>query len=351
MPATAQEIADAGLAALDFYERNKPEDQIATERPLLKKLRATEREFPGGKQYIVEQLRKSYGSNFQWYYGAARVTYNARQNLEQSNWAWTGCHDGFFLDEDRLFQNGITMTDGAGGKMTAAEKVALTDLLAEEAEALDLGFQEKFDYELHLDGTQDADALVGLDQLVDTVPGSGSVGGLSRSTYTWWRNHAVGSLGSATIIAAMETAWRACVRNGGRPDFILAGEDFIDTYRAALLAKGTYQLNPAATPRYDGSVGDGIMGTDTGLTFQGVPIVWDPVFADLDAALSPSIDYVDRCYFLNCRHIRLRPGRGHNMINRRPPREYDRYVHYWAKTWKGAVTMRRANAHAVLSVS
>lgn len=352
MPATTQEISDAGLAALDYYLKNPPEDQIATARPLMDKLRSREQEFPGGKQYVVEQLRVTYASNFQWYYGAQAVTYNSRQTLKQSQFPWRGCHDGYFLDEDRLLRNGISMHDGARGNMSADERVALTDLVKEEATALLLGFDEKFDYDLHRDGTHNAEALAGIDALVSTTPAAdATVGGLNGQDLTYWRNHAVGSLNSTTIIPAMETAWRACVRNGGAPDFILAGDDFIDIYRAALLAKGEYQMAPTGVQRFDGGVGMGTKGTETGLYFKGLPIVWDPVFADLDAALSPSIDYVDRCYFFNCRHMRLRPARGHNRINRTPPREYNRYVHYWAVTWKGALTINRRNAHAVLSVA
>lgn len=352
MPFTSQEISDAGKIGLDFFLRNNPIDQIGTERPLLKKLMGMSKEFPGGKQYVTEQLRKSYGSNFQWYYGSQAVTYNSRQNIEQAQFAWRGAHDGFFLDEDRLLQNGISMeADGKGGNFTAAEEIALTDLLQEETEALRLGFEEKFDYELHLDGTQNTESLPGLDLLVSTTPTTGTVGGLNAANYTWWRNSATGSLNSSTIIAAMETSWRSCTRNGGRPDFILAGEDFIDTYRAALLAAGSYEQNTSGIKVYDGGVGMQTSGVDTGLAFKGVPITWDPVLQDLDDDLSPTIDYVDRCYFLNCRHMKMRPARGHNMVSRRPPREYNRYVMYWALTWKGAFTTNRRNAHSVLSVA
>ena len=35
MPFTPQEIQEAGKAAIDFYLKNKPIDQIAVERPIL----------------------------------------------------------------------------------------------------------------------------------------------------------------------------------------------------------------------------------------------------------------------------------------------------------------------------
>jgi hypothetical protein len=98
----------------------------------------------------------------------------------------------------------------------------------------------------------------------------------------------------------------------------------------------------------DGGVGNGI---STGLYFKGVELIWDPVFDLLDTLDTPTILWADRCYFLNMRFIKLRPIKGHWMVSRRPPRVYDRYVHYWALTSKAALTTRKRNAHAVLALA
>lgn len=346
MPFTSTEIQNAGKAALDFYVKNKPIDQIGTERPLLKRLMADKKSFPGGKQYIVEQLRKSYDSNFQWFYGDGQVTYNKRQSLEQAQYAWRSCHDGFALSEDDLFQNGITLIEGKGGVNSGAERVQLTNLLQEHIEVLREGFEEKFDYELHGDGTQSTDAIEGLHALISPTPTTGTVGGLNRATYTWWRNKATTSIAAANLLDEMEKAWRACSRNGGRPNFIIAGEDFIDAYRAqanssnrVIIQNGNMAQSEGATSEY---------------TWHGVPIVWDPVFADLDtnsAFGSATYPWQKRCYFINTRHMRLRPAKGHDMVTRTPPRVYNRYTYYWGLTWKGGLTVNRMNAHAVLVIA
>lgn len=65
MPFTTQEISDAGKVGLDFYLKNTPIDQIDVERPFLKALNGRKSSAPGAKQYIVEQLRVRYQSNFQ----------------------------------------------------------------------------------------------------------------------------------------------------------------------------------------------------------------------------------------------------------------------------------------------
>ncbi len=349
MPFTAQEIQDAGKIGLDFFLKNNPIDQVAVERVLLKALQGTKRNAPGAKEYIVEQLRYRYQSNFQWFNGAQVVTYNRRQSIEQAKFAWRGAHDGLALDEDRLIQNGITVTDdGPGGNASQAERIQLTNLFEEQMEILRLGFEEQFSKYAHLDGTSSDDALTGLDALISLTPASGTVGGISRVANPWWRNHAASGLTVTTdtgdIINKMEVAWKACIRNGGRPNKIIMGTLFEEGLRHFLLSSYG-RLNWQG---FDERVMEA--GTKM-LTFHGVPMEWAPEFADLDAEFAPGTPWEKRCYFLNMKHLRLRPMQGQDMQTRKPPRPYDRYEYYWAITWRGGLTLNRSNSMAVLAVA
>ena len=78
--------------------------------------------------------------------------------------------------------------------------------------------------------------------------------------------------------------------------------------------------------------------------------MWSPEFADLDTLYAPATPWEKRCYFINSKYLRLRPLDGQDMITRKPPRAYDKYEYYWALTWRGAVTLTRGNAHAVLAL-
>jgi hypothetical protein len=62
-----------------------------------------------------------------------------------------------------------------------------------------------------------------------------------------------------------------------------------------------------------------IEGGTKQLTFHGVPIVWNPEFSDLDTLYAPSTLWEKRCYFINGRHLKLRPIEGQDMITRKPP--------------------------------
>jgi len=350
LPFTDQEIADAGVAVLDHYLRNKPIDQIEVERVLMKALMPSKKEVPAAKQYITEQLRDKYQSNFQWFNGAQVVTYNRRQTIQQSNFPWRSAHDGVSIDEDRLVQHGITVTDGGpGGQASGSEITVLTNLLEEQMEVLRLGFEERFSKFLHLDGTSSTDAITGLDALVSTSPTTGTLGGISRVSNQWWRNHAASSISTTTttgdILDKMEIAWRACTRNGGRPNKIICGSDFYDGFRNFMIK--TYG-------RMDyGATGFKRVATGTEMvTFHGVEIEWAPEFSELDSEFGGSPTWEKRCYFLRIgENMKLRPMKGHDMITRKPPRPYDRYEYYWAITWRGAVTLNRASNFAVLSLS
>jgi len=352
MAFTAAEITDAGKIGLDYFLKNKPIDQIGVERPLLKALMAAKQSAPGAKQYITEQLRKSYDSNFQWFNGSQVVTYNRRQTIEQASYAWRAAHDGFALDEDRLAQNGITITDdGKTGTASDAEKIQLTNLIEEQAEVLRLGFEEQLDRACHLDGTQSADAIVGLDALVAVAPTSGIVGGINRATAAnaYWRNNfatgATVTTTTGTVLDVMETAWRQCTRNGGKPNKIFVGSGFLDGFRG-------FMLKTFGRVDYSGiTFGKNVdTGTDE-LSFHGVPLTWDPVFYDLDTIVTASPTWEKRCYMINTKHLKLRPLEGHDMVTRKPPRAYDSYTYYWGLTWRGAITMNRANAHAMVSIA
>ena len=362
MPFTPEEVTELGYSSLNYFLANNPIDQIAQQRPLLRKLMAGKRTFPGGNDSIVEQLRKSYDNNMKWFQGSAQVDYNKRNTLTQAKFPWKGCHDGFEMSEDYLLSNGITITDSATPATNSrGERLRLTNLFKGAMEVLRLGFEEQLDYDLHL-ATPAAEQIDGLDSLVSLTPALGTVGGIDRATDTWWRNQTaiglpipVDAATGSQFINGLETMWRAQLINGGTPDCIIAGARFVDQFRAA--AKGEisrYMVQNTtftSAAEFDPSTKQGADGTFTGLHFQGVPIVYDPTFEVIDAAAAPTTLWTNRAYFLNMKHLKLRPAEGHDMVARKPPRAYDYYVHRWGLTWKGALSMNRSNCHGVATVA
>lgn len=348
MPISNADLQELAKVSLDEYLRNMPVDQIATERPLLKKLMAGRKTFLGAKQNVVENIRKDYGSNFSWAYGEDAVVFNKRNTTEQAAFPWRRAVDGLYLDYDRLFGNGIKVREGDRGafKLEQNEKVQLLNLLDEQMESLKEGFMKKLDLELHRNGTQDTDAVAGLDALVAVAPATGVIGGLDGATATYWRNNAQTGISTSsvgTLAQAMETNWRKCIKNGGSPDFILAGGDFIDAYRKEITITNNAESGRVKT--VDAGVGSGV---STGMYFKGVEIIWDPQFEELQTLETATVNWNKRCYFLNTKHLKYRDD---DMDIVTPVRPHDTLAMYAMVNLRMALSTSRRNAQAVLAIA
>lgn len=348
MPISNTDLQELAKVSLDEYLRNIPVDQIHIERPLLKKLMAGRKTFLGAKQNVVENIRKTYGSNFDWAYGEAAVSFNKRNTTELAAFPWRRAVDGLYLDYDRLYGAGIKVREGDRGayKLEQNEKVQLLNLLDEQMESLKEGFLQRLDLELHRDGTQDPDALAGLDVLISTAPTTGVVGGLDSATATYWRNHAETGIATGTVgtlAQKMELAWRKCIKHGGSPDFILAGGKFIDAYRKEITV--TNMANARDVKVLDAGVGNGV---NTGLYFKGVEILWDPQFEELDALSTPTVEWEKRCYFINSKFLKYRDD---DMDIVTPVRPHDVLAMYAMVNLRCALSVSRRNAMAVLAIA
>jgi hypothetical protein len=348
MPISTADLAEAAKVSLDEYLRNIPVDQIAVERPWLKMLLKGRKQFLGARQNVVENVRKDYGSNFNWAYGEDPVQFNKRHTTEQAAFPWRRASDGLYIDHDRLFSAGIKVREGDRGafKLEQNERVQLLNLLDEQNTALKEGFLQKLDFELHRDGSSSADAITGLDSLISLTPTVGTVGGIDRALSPYWRNYAKTGIVTSTVgtlADEMEKAWRSNIRNGGSPDFILAGGAFIDKYRKEITV--TNNANASDVKRLDAGVGSGV---STGLYFKGVEIIWDPQFEELDTTETPTIKWERRCYFINTKHIKYRDD---DMDIVTPTRPHDVLALFAMVNLRAALSLSRSSAHSGLAIA
>ena len=345
MPISSQDLAELAKVSMDDYLRNKPVDQIATERPFIKKLMSKRKTFLGAKQNIVVNVRKDYGSNFNWAYGETPVVFNKRNTTELASFPWRRAVDSLSIDHDRLFGAGIKVREGERGafKLEQSERVQLLNLMDEQMTALREGFIEKLNLDMLRDGTQSADAVTGLDGLVSLKPDTGTVGGIDRATAPYWRNHANIAVTQANVSDALEAAWRSCIRNGGSPDYIGMGGDFINVYRKSITV--TNNADAGRVKTLDAGVGSGV---STGLFYKGVEIIWDPTFDDLDALTNPTTKWAKRCYFINTKYIKMYDDEMDIVM---PTRPHNVLAFYAMVNLRTALVLERANAHAVLALS
>lgn len=347
MAISSEDLATLGKVALDQYVRNAPVDQVTRGRPFLEFLLKGRKQFLGAKEGVVLNVRKSLDANFQWGYGEDAIQFKPRNTTDLVTFKWARATDTLSIALDRLFGAGIEVREGKSGqfKLEQNEKVQLHNLLDEQASVLQEGFFQMLDREVHRNGTSSANALVGLDALISTTPATGTVAGIDASKAAWWRNNAQLSIAPKDLPDAMEKQWRACTRFGGTtPDFILAGSDFIDAYRGCLTI--TQNADAGKVKSIDAGIGS---GTQTGIFFKGVPIVWDPSFEDLDEAeAEASTKWTKRCYFLNSKRIQYQDD-GMNVVT--PVRPYNVLALYQMVIVRSVLTVSQRSAHAVLAIA
>lgn len=345
MPFTAAQLVTGANYSLSTYQKKDPIDQINFQHKTLDWLMRHKEDSTFGNGSFKEPLYTANGANFQTYFGADQVTYNERDPAVWTDFTYGNFHDGFWFDEDRLLAAGITLSDSADAAPTRAEKDALINLLQQSYRGLKDGIQENLAYETLRDGSQSTKSVAGLASLVDPSPATGTVGGINAANYEYWRNHANMTFTAANVISEMEEMWVACTRYGGMlPDFIVCGRAFYDNY--VTYAAAAVQRHQAV----QGRGGATMDPTVDAVNFHGVPLVWDPTFEALDTLLSTSTQ-TKTCYFLNSKAIKLRPVKGNWMVDRKPERLPDRYVHYFAKTGKYGFTTNKRRALAVGSIS
>lgn len=81
-----------------------------------------------------------------------------------------------------------------------------------------------------------------------TTDGTGTVGGINSSTYSWWANQFYEVPGTnawtkSTIAGYMMTLWLRCVRGTDKPDLLVSTHDFYSAYWESLHDLQRYKSN------------------------------------------------------------------------------------------------------------
>lgn len=122
------------------------------------------------------------------------------------------------------------------------------------------------------DGTGDnGNVPIGLQNIIDTTPATGTVGGINAANYSWWRNQATNMTGEAIsvyLINRMRTLFNDCGRWGDGaarfPDFLLTTDTVYEAYEEEALE--VYRINDKKLA--DMGFGD--------CAFKGRPLTWSP---------------------------------------------------------------------------
>ena len=161
-----------------------------------------------------------------------------------------------------ISMSGLEMLQNAG-------KEKVIDLLDGRMSVAEAQLQNRIDYDLYQDGTGNASKnLTGLAAAVPDDPTTGTYGGISRTSYTFWRSQYYRGVtdGGAAVSAAniqqyMTTLALRCVRGSNKPDLWVGDATYFAFYVNSL----------QAIQRISSTSGDGKAGAGFGpeLAFYG----------------------------------------------------------------------------------
>lgn len=343
---TGDELQNAANALLDFYMKGPAFAQSIQEKPLLAKMKAAQKTFPGGKEMIRGNVKGDYTTSFMGYSFDDSVTYANPANIKQFQFPWYEIHAGISFTGTELKKAGISVVDSLDGAKTSnhssQDEVELTNLLMDKLDDMGEGSSRSFNLMLLRDGTQSALLPPGLQHLLAFVPTTGTLGGLDRASLTWWRNRSrtSGSAGGSithstslqTLTKTLRSEARQIRRYGGRPNLWIGGSGFIEKLEAEVHEKGTYTQ--------EGFINRG--KNDIGMaeiSMRGVgEFMYDPTFDD--EGLSNYSLMVDT------KHTYPMVMEGEDMKQHTPARPHNKYAYYRATTWTGAFITRKPNSAA-----
>jgi len=209
---------------------------------------------------------------------------------------------------------------------------------------------------LYSDGTGSSGKEVGGLQLIVADAGTGTVGGINSSTYTFWQNAQTTATSSAFSVANvqtdMNTIYLSLVRGADSPDLVMAGTNAYTAFLGSLQA-----IQRIANENGEGEFGT--LGYQT-LKYNTADVVLDGGFQGFSTdpfpgEVSTTVTGLggapaSTMYFLNTKYIHWRPHSRRNMVPLDPDRfsvNQDAMVKLMG--WAGNMTLSNAFLQGVLN--
>lgn len=200
-------------------------DNVSDNNPLLMRLKQRGKQKPvSGGRTIVEPIEYAENSTFKRYSGYETLDISPSDVLTAAEYEFKQAAVAVSI-------SGLEMLQNSG-------KEAILDLLESRVENAIRTMTNNIGSDIYSDGTADGGKQIGgLQLLVADVPTSGTVGGIDRGTYTFWRNQATVSgtaASSSNIKSRMNALYNSMVRNSESPDLLVADTNYYTFYEESL---------------------------------------------------------------------------------------------------------------------
>ena len=353
MPFTAAELANIQNAALDHYfERGRVTAQFIQNKPMLSAFEQYAGTFPGGKEFVSLAVKAGQGGlSLSGYTHDDVLTYGNPATIRRINFPWREHFIGMGVTHTELKNDGITVIETNAAQRTSEkdgrEEQALANILEEKINEMAEDYDVGLDNLIHGDGSSDAKAIAGIGAFILANPATGSTGGLSRVTNSWWANRARTAASGGTITSAatgggvllqfLQAEQRQLNRYASnRKSMKFAGSDFIGALESELRANGQYTRQGWMS----GAKADGAMPA---VTFDGVEVVYDPTLDNLGLQ--------KRMYDIDMNAIKLLYMSGEKKKKANPARPHDRFVMFQGMSTTAVMVAKRLNSSGVYDIA
>lgn len=245
-----------------------------------------------GGDVIFQELSFAENANAGWYSGYDLLPVGISDVISAAQYDWRQFAVPIIISGLEELKNSgkERMIDLMEGRMSVAESTM--------ANQISIG--------LYSDGSASGGKqLQGLDLAVSETPAVGTYGGIDPATAvgTFWRNYAAAlDITAANVQTQLNLAWSRLVRGADRPDLILMGTSFWNTYVASLQAQQRFN-----SP----TVGDAGFAT---IKFMDADVI-------LDGGIGGACSDGD-CFLLNTKYLFYRPHARRNMVPLSPNKRY-----------------------------
>ncbi|SEO77698.1 phage major capsid protein [Nitrosovibrio sp. Nv6] len=269
-------------------------DNVSENNALLNRLkkRGNVKPVDGGRT-IVQELEYTENSTFKRYSGYETLNISPSDVFTAAEFDWKQAAVAVSISGLEQLQN------------SGSERVI--DLLESRIKNAERTMQNNLSADMYSDGTADGGKQIGgLQALIADTP-TNTVGGINRSTWTFWKNASYdattdgGAAATASNIQSyMNRVWLQVVRGTDRPDLIIADNNYFRLYWESLQAIQRITSTEMAEAGF------------SSLKFMDADVVFDGGYG----GNAPS----DHMYFINTNYLFWRPHKDRNMVPLDPDR-------------------------------
>lgn len=282
-------ISEILTTTLEFRAK-KLRDNVTKNNALLARLKERGKVQPvSGGVTIREELEYAENGTFMYYSGYELLNVSPSDVMTAAEYAWK--------------QAAVAVTgSGLELRIQNAGKEQIFDLLKKRIGNAEKTMANNLALGAYSDGTGTSGKQIGgLQLLVADSPSSGTVGGINRANWSFWRNYAFdattdggNAATAANIQSYMNRVYLAISRGTDHPDLIPADNNYYRLYWESLQANQRFTNEKMAAAGFDN------------LKYMGADVFFDGGIG----GACPS----NHMYFLNTDYIYLRPHADTDMI-------------------------------------